>query len=153
MRAMGSLKPVSLALALVLLALAGCDGTERDSPSGSSAEPTLLFLAGDGELTIVDVDSASAEVHSPAELAAGDPQYRIVRRADKLVVYGGDNYVLDPSLRTPPKKLGDSWFFIPSARPDRVWLAILDPASSKTVRALAALREVSVGGLVTFPGR
>jgi hypothetical protein len=55
-------------------------------------------------------------------------------------------------LRSPPRKLGDSWFFIPGSEPDRVWLTELDPASPETERALAAVREVSVEGHVTFPG-
>ena len=139
---------------IAALVAGGCGGTERESPTapsvGSPPEPTL-FLAGDGELTVVDVDAGNAEVHPLAELAPGDPPYRIVRRGSELVVYGGDTYVLDHDLRSTPRKLGDSWFFIPSAEPDRVWLAVLDPASPETVRALAAVREVSVDGRVTFP--
>ncbi len=92
-----------------------------------------------------------AERHPVAELAPGDPLYRIVRRGNDLVVYGGDTYVLDLDLRSPPRRLGNSWFFIPSAKADRVWLAHLDPASPETVRALAGVREVAVDGHVTFP--
>lgn len=156
---MGRLKPASFVLSLVLLAFAGCDGAERESPAssvGSPHEPTL-FLAGDGELTVVDVDARRAEVRPLPELAPGDPPYRIVRRGNELVLWGGtralagDTYVLDPDLRSPPRKLGDSWFFIPSAKPDRVWLAVRDPTSPETVHAPAALREVSVDGRVTFP--
>lgn len=149
---MGRFPWIVLLAAIALLVVAGCGGTERDSPAvGSPAEPTSLFLAGDGELTVVDVDAGRAERHPVAELAPGDPLYRIVRRGNDLVVYGGDTYVLDLDLRSPPRKLGDSWFFIPSAEPDRVWLAHLDPASPETVRALAGVREVSVDGHVTFP--
>ncbi len=139
---------------IAALVAGGCGGTERESPTapsvGSPPEPTLVFLAGDGELTVVDVDAGRAEMRPLAELAPGDPLYLIVRRGNKLVVYGGDTYVLDHDLRSTPRKLGDSWFFIPSAEPDRVWLAVLDPASPETVRALATLREASVGGRVTF---
>jgi WD40 repeat protein len=133
----------------MLLAFAGCGGSERSPPQPS--EPARLFLAGDGELTVVDVDVARAEVHELPVFAPGDPLYRIVRRGDKLVVFGFDTYVLDVDLRLPPRKLGDSWFFIPSAEPDRVWLSQLDRNSPETRRAIATVREVSVAGRVTFP--
>jgi hypothetical protein len=141
-----------LALAwTVLLALAACDGSGREEAS-PNPEPTRLFLAGDGELTVVDVDAARAKVHRVPELAPGDPRYRIVRRGDQLVLFGFDTYVVDVDLRSQPRKLGDSWFFIPGAEPDRVWLTELDPSSPETERALAGVREVSADGRVTVSG-
>jgi hypothetical protein len=132
---------------VALLALVGCGGSEAESPSAGAT----LFLAGDGVLTVVDVDAERAEVHPLAELAPGDPSHRIVRRGDELVLWGYDTYVVDADLSTRPRKLGDSWFFVPSAQPDRVWLAYLDPESPETVRALAGVSEVSVDGRVTVP--
>jgi hypothetical protein len=143
---MGRRRTVVLA-SLALLAAGGCGTSER----GSSPEPTRVFLAGDGELTVVDVDGGRAEVRELPVLAPGDPLYRIVRRGNELVLFGVDTYVVDVDLRSPPRKLGESWFFIPSAEPDRVWLTTLDPRSPEKVRALAAVREVSVDGRVTFP--
>ena len=141
-----------LLLAVALVAIAGCGVMEHDSPgTSSSREPTLVFLAGDGRLTVVDVDAGRAVVHELAVLATGDPLYRIVPRGDGLVVYGGDTYVLDPELRAPPRKLGDSWLFIPSAEPDRVWVAVLDRTSPEAVRALATVREVTADDRVTSP--
>ena len=137
-------------LGCTLLAVAACAGSEREPSSPS--EPAQLFLAGDGELTVVDVDAAHAKVHKVPELAPGDPRYRIVRRGDQLVLFGFDTYVVDLDLRAAPRKLGESWFFIPGAEPDRVWLAELDPTSPETERALAAVREMSVDGHLTFPG-
>jgi hypothetical protein len=145
---MGPIPRIALLACGALLFFAACGGDD-DSP-GETA-PAKLFLAGDGELTVVDVDAGSAERHRLAELAPGDPPHRIVRRGEKLVFYGGETYVLDPHLRSPPRKLGESWFFIPGAKPDRVWLAQLDPSSPETVRALAGVREVSVDGRVTIP--
>lgn len=149
---MGRLGSIVLPAVSALLVFAGCAGTERGAPSaGSQPEPTLLFLAGDGALTVVDVDAGTTRVHTLVELAPGDPIHRIVLRGSKLVLWGRDTYVLDLDLRSPPRKLGASWFFIPSAKPDRVWLAHLDPESPDTVRALAGVSEVSVDGRVTFP--
>ena len=56
-----------LAFALALVALAGCSGTDQDSSAArSSQDLALVFLAGDGELTVVDVDAGRAEVRSRA---------------------------------------------------------------------------------------
>ena len=137
-------------MVLLLLALSGCGGSERDAPQ-PPAQPTRLFLAGDGELTVVDVDAARAEVHRLPVLAPGDPLYRIVRRGDKLVVFGFDTYVLDPDVPSVPRKLGDSWYFVPSSEHDRVWLTDLDETSPDTRRRIASVREMSVAGDVTFP--
>jgi hypothetical protein len=62
---MGALRPAVL-LSAVVLALGGCGGAGPESPpvppAASPPEPTLLFLAGDGELTVVDVDAGRARV-------------------------------------------------------------------------------------------
>jgi hypothetical protein len=134
-------------VAAALLAVAGCAGERDPGPP----EPARLFLAGDGELTVVDVDAARVEVHELPVLAPGDPLYRIVLRGDKLVVFGFDTYVLDPERPTSPRKLGDSWYFVPSSEPDRVWLTALDRSSPETRRAIATVREMSVDGDLTFP--
>jgi hypothetical protein len=145
------LRLAPLAFALALFVLGGCGGTDQDSSSaGSPRDPAVVFLAGDGKLTVVHPDAGRADVHELAVLAPGDPLYRIVLRGHMLVAYGGDTHALDPELRSPPRKLGDSWFFVPSAKPHRVWLAVLDPTSPETVRALATVREVTVDGRVTF---
>jgi hypothetical protein len=86
------------------------------------------------------------------ELTAGDPPYRIVRRGNKLVLWGYKTYVLDPAANAPPKVLvQDSWIFIPSATPDRVWVGVVDPKTIGSSRRLAAIREVAVDGQVTVP--
>jgi len=83
------------------------------------------------------------------ELAPGDPPYSMVRADDALVVYGGGRtYAIDLGLESPPRDLGASWYFVPSARADRVWLMTLDPESPDTIRDLAAVREVSLDGRV-----
>jgi hypothetical protein len=45
----------------------------------------------------------------------------------------------------------DSWIFIPSATPDRVWVGVVDPKTIGSSRGLAAIREVAVDGQVTVP--
>jgi len=126
-------------------------GSAEAVAEGASRSPGFLFLAGDGELTVVDVGARTSERLEFPQLRPGDPPYRIVRRANRLVLYGGDTYALDLDLRSPPEKLGQSWFFIPSSKPDRVWLARLDSESPETVRALESVREVTVEGRVTVP--
>ena len=88
---MGALRSASLALAAVPLAFAGCEEAERESPPSSVRSPSepTLFLAGDGELTVVDADAGRAEVHELSVLAPGDPRDRILRRGNELVLWGG----------------------------------------------------------------
>jgi hypothetical protein len=108
-----------------------------------------LYLAGDGELWIVDVATEHARHLMLRQLAPGDPPDRIVRR---LVLWGFTTYLADPAFRRPLRTLARrSWVFIPSARPDRVWIAFLDPRSPATVNAMRAVREMTADGRVTVP--
>lgn len=109
-----------------------------------------LYLAGDGELWMIDLEGRMRRVELP-ELSSGDAPYRIVRRGDRLVAWGYDTYLLDPKLKASPTVIvRDSWFFIPSAREDRVWIAFVDPESGDS-RRIKAVREVTVDGEVTVP--
>ncbi len=138
------------AAAMLLLLPLGCTGGSGSSSDGSPG--STLFLASDGQLTVVNVDEGKTRVLPLPELAPGDPSYRLLRRDDRLVFWGGnqsfagDAYLLDTDLDSSPKKLGDSWFFIPSEKPDRIWLALRDRSEPG-----ARLREVSVDGEVTHP--
>jgi hypothetical protein len=120
--------------------------------SGPIARPggPRLFLAGAGELWVMDVAGGSVRHRRLPQLSPGDPPYRIVRRGDTLVLWSYQTLTLDPSGAAQPEVLvRDSWFFIPSAAPDRIWVGILDPKSPETERRLAAVREVAVDGRVT----
>jgi hypothetical protein len=113
------------------------------------AEPGLV-LAGDQELWVVDVAAGTVRHRNLPQLSPGDPPYRIVRRGDKLVLWSYQTLTLDPRGTAEPSVLArDSWIFIPSAVPDRIWVGILDPTSPETERRLAAVREVAVDGRVT----
>jgi hypothetical protein len=121
--------------------------------SGPVAGPgeARLFLTGAGELWIVDVAAGSARHRNLPRLPGGDPPYWIVRRGDKLVLWSYQTLTLDPSSSAtqPSTLVRDSWIFIPSAAPDRIWVGILDPTSPETERRLATVREVAVDGRVT----
>ena len=158
----GSWCAVALLVSLLGLATACAgEGPERqaeadkaNSAAGESRadDGVSLYLAGDGELTVVDVDAGTSRVLSVPELAPGDPPYRIVRAGDKLVVHGPDAaYTAGLDTPSEPRRLAEAWFFIPSADPDRVWVALLDPESPDTVRALSGVREITVDGRVTVP--
>jgi hypothetical protein len=132
----------------------GDDGAPAvPSPSPDAAAiGTRLVLAGDGEAWVVDVDAATARRVEMPELDPGDPPFRIVRRGDQLVAWGYETLLLDPELASAPRVLAsDSWIFIPSAVEDRVWIGVLDPESPETVRALGAVREMTVDGEITVP--
>jgi hypothetical protein len=129
--------------------LAGPRPAATSGPVVGPSEPRLV-LAGDGELWVVDVAGASVRHRRLPQLSSGDPPYRILRRGDRLVLWSYQTLTLDPGGTAQPRVLvADSWIFIPSATPDRIWVGILDPRSPETERRLAAVREVAVDGRVT----
>lgn len=149
----------SLLLLAALAAATACAGDERPpaaAPSAAGYPTGTVYLRHLHTPSITRIDLASGDVETVSfpELAPGDPPYSMVRAGGQLVVYGGDRtYALDPGLETPPRDLGESWYFVPSATEGRVWLMTLDPESPETVRDLAAVREVSVDGRSTLAGK
>jgi len=135
---------------LVPLVLLGCAG-EPEQPAEAVRPSTTLVLAGDGELWVVDVDSAHVERRQTEKLRPGDPPLRVVRRGDRFVFWGFATYSAADPLGQLDAIAHDSWFFIPSAHPDRIWLAVLDEDSPATQNALKAVREVTGDGRVTAP--
>jgi hypothetical protein len=143
----------------VVLTIAGCGsepsvtrgarpaGANRAAPSGT------LYLANTqpGTVTVVDVARARTVTHRLRELSAGDPPYMLAVIGGRVVVYGSNRTsAFDARLHEPARSLGEAWFFVPSATPGRVWLALLDPASPATVRRLRGVREVTADGRVTL---
>jgi hypothetical protein len=142
----------------VSLAIAGCGSaptaTRGARPAGANpAAPSgTLYLAGarPGAVMVVDVARARIATHRLREMSAGDPPYMVAVIGGRVVVYGSNRAsALDARLHEPARPLGEAWFFIPSAAPGRVWLALLDTASPDTTRALRAVREVTTDGRVT----
>jgi hypothetical protein len=144
---------LALGLWLALPSLQRRPAPPPAATSGPVAGPgeARLFLAGAGELWVVDVAAGSVRHRSLPRLSGGDPPYWIVRRGDKLVLWNYQTLTLDPgsSAAQPSVLVRDSWIFIPSAAPDRIWVGILDPTSPETERRLKAVREVTVDGRVT----
>ena len=109
----------------MLLLAAGC-GSQAARPERG---PTLV-AAGDGEIWQIDGDTGRTRHVKRPEIPGGDPPHRVVRR--------GGRFLLWP--------LRGSAFFLPSAHPDRVWLAFTDRRAR-----VGAVREVTAGGAVTVP--
>jgi hypothetical protein len=116
-----------LGYVLVVLLLVGCGG----SASPRAAGPTL-YLAGDNELWIVDADSERVRHEYRADLGPGDPPHKVLARGHRVLM--GSPY-------------GNGAFFIPSARPDRVWVIDLRPGRATVL----GVREVTVDGETTVP--
>jgi hypothetical protein len=112
------------ALTLLLL-LAGCAGAPRAGPA------PRLYLAGIRELWIIDTGTGRVRHEHRAELAPGDPPHMILARGRRIV------------MGAP---FGDRAFFLPSARPDRVWVVDLRPGGD-----VLGVREVTVDGETTVP--
>jgi hypothetical protein len=126
---------------LCLLALLGCN------PSGT------LDLSGRDPGTLIRVDAAAdtASVRTGVrEMGGGDPPYMLHFTGGHLVTFAlGRAHAFAPDL-THPVSLGESWFFVPSATPGRVWNILRTPRSNVTFRGV---REVAVDGRVTFQRR
>ncbi|MGH2788255.1 MAG: hypothetical protein ACRDJV_10140 [Actinomycetota bacterium] len=131
-----------------------------DEPSGTLYLENLCRDIGDCRLTVIDLDAGTSRVFPVPELALGDSLSRIVRTGTKLVFRGSPSrstgsdigaFSLDLDLEEPPRQIGESWYVVPSATEGRVWLVILDPESPSTMRALKAVKEVTVEGEVTVP--
>jgi hypothetical protein len=100
---------------------------------------------------VVDAALRRVRTHRVEELSAGDPPHALAVIGGRVVVYGSQRTsALTLDLAEPAKPLGEAWFFVPSATAGRVWLALLDPRSPATVRALRAVREVTIGGQTTL---
>lgn len=134
--------------------------TTQDAPRGKLYLENLCGNIGDCSLTIIDLDAGTARILALPELALGDSQFRIVRSGRKLVFRGSTSqstgsdvaaFALDLDLEEPPQNIGESWYLVPSATEGRIWLAILDPESPGSERALEGVREVTVEGEVTVP--
>ena len=132
-----------------------------DLPALTELTNSFVYLSDDSALVVVNIDAGTASSHRLEELAPGDPPYRLVRRGDLLAFYGATGnatesgsrapavFTIDPRSSIEPNLLAESWFFIPSANEDRLWLALLNEQSPETVRALSGIEEISVDGTVT----
>lgn len=127
------------------------DDSAREAPQAG----TRVFFAWINQLTVVDVSAGTSQtVHVP-ELAAGDPPYFIARRGDDLVFWGYSTYALDAADPTadPVTLADDSWYFVPSARPDRVWVVIRDEAESTPQHyVFSGVREITTEREITAEG-
>jgi hypothetical protein len=101
----------------------------------------------------VDLPAARARRLDLGPLGVGDYLKFIDVTAGHLVFIGpgGATYSISTDLKGEPKRLGASWYFVPSSSPGRVWLIYLDAESPATERDLSGGEEVSVGGQVIQP--
>jgi hypothetical protein len=116
----------ALALIFVLCLVAGCGGAPR------SATGTHVYLAGNGELWDVDVPHQRVRHLLRPTLDVGDVPHRILARGRRLIMGSA---------------FGDSAYFLPSVRPDRLWVVDLSPFSGE----VRAVREVTVDGVTVLP--
>jgi hypothetical protein len=141
----------ALAVVLTLVMVVGCGAEPEVAVEPDRPRPAELVLAGDGEMWVVDVAAERARHVRMRELAPGDPDHRVVWRGERFVFWGYATYAAADPEEALERIADDTWFFIPSAHPDRVWVTVLDPSSPETVRALKAVREITVDGQVTVP--
>jgi hypothetical protein len=115
-------------------------------------------VARDG-LLLIDPATGSSQAQAAPGFSGGDAQFALVPSSDQIAYRcsrGACVTGLDADSREV--KLGEAWCIAPSVRADRVWLAVLDPESPATERAIASVSEVSFTGEVrtgpsTLPSR
>jgi hypothetical protein len=102
----------------------------------------------------VDLPAGQARRLDLGPLGIGDYLKFIDVTAGHLVFIGpgGATYSVSTDLEEEPRRLGTSWYFVPSSSPGRVWLMHLDAESPATERDLSGGEEVGVDGQVIQPG-
>ena len=116
----------AVALVALVCLVAGCGTVPR------SATGTHLYLAGHGELWDVDVAHQRVRHLVRPTLDVGDVPHRILARGRRLIMGSA---------------FGDTAYFLPSVRPDRVWVVDVSPFSGE----VRAVREVTVNGVTVAP--
>jgi hypothetical protein len=146
------------AAAIVAVLAAGC-ASDGDRRAAATAAPTAehraqqraappgprLLLAGDGEMWVIDVRAGRAR-RLRVPLPGGDPPHRVVRRGDRFVLWDRGTSVTGPRIRRPEPLERRSAFFLPSTRPDRVWLFRFDRDSPATNLRFASMSEIDLSG-------
>ena len=146
-----------LGSALALGACGSTSGSSRSTPApeGGAVGPsgTLYVSSTQFEprtVTIIDAATGRLEVRPVRELSSGDPPYAIAVIGGRLVVYGRlATYSFDARVREPGRRIGASWFFLPSATRGRIWLVSLSARDPNQAHGLGSVREVTVDGKVT----
>ena len=136
------------ALVLAALTLAGCGETPRPAAQSAPTPAGTLFLAGrePGTLIRVDVAAGTATTHHVKWLSGGDPPHMVAFTGGRIVLFSlGRATSLAPDL-SDPRSLGESWYFVPSATPGRVWNILLE----RHRYAFRGVRETTVDGRTTF---
>lgn len=140
----------------------GHDSAPPFAPRGSVVLASFVRGANDGpvvgtEMSVVDLETGAIRSLDLPQFASGDAQFKLEPIGGTLVYRGSSGaevgtYAIDQDLRSRPVLLGESWYFVPSVAPGRVWLMILDPNSSDTSRGLKSVREVALDGEVKLEG-
>ena len=129
---------------------AGCGGADSETTRKPDGRLFVQLLRSGEPLAVVHLATGESRIVRDVRMAGGDPPFRLLRSGGRLVYYGPrGTYAIDLDLKGRPQRLGEAWYFIPSATDGRVWLTFLDPDSPETVRDLRSVAEVAVRGRVT----
>jgi len=140
-------------LVLVAMAFAGCGEAAAEPPVAPSG---TLYLAGREPGTLITVDTTASSVTTRTEvreLGGGDPPHMVHFTGGRLVTFALGRSTSFAADVTQPRSLGESWFFVPSATPGRVWNILLRRGGLATQVYFRGVREVGVDGTPTFARR
>jgi hypothetical protein len=161
---------VLLGTLMATAAVAGCgdDAEEaRNAASPAAAHITARVVdyeraegpaARDG-LLVIDPTTGESQAPTAPGFSGGDAQFAFVASPDRIAYRcsrGACLTGLDAGAQET--KLGEAWCIAPSVRAEHVWLAVLDPDSPPTERAITSVSEVDFRGQVrtgpsTLPSR
>jgi len=139
-----------LALAVIASAcVGGATHTMRAGRKATAPGPVRIVLAdaADQRGTVVTLGRHPAvrSVTLPGR-SGGDPPVSLAAVGGGVVFYGANGvYALPGSLVAPSRRIHRGLYFVPSASPGRVWVAIQDPRRPGE-RLVRRVVEVTTGG-------
>jgi hypothetical protein len=141
----------------VAASVTGC-GDGADERNGGSNPPIHISarvvdyqraegpVARDG-LLVIDAETGATTAPRAPGFSGGDAQFALVPSAEQIAYRcsrGACITGLDSG--SEEARLGEAWCIAPSVRPNHVWLAVLDPESPATERAIESVSELSFAG-------
>lgn len=153
---------VSGVLGLLVLAAVG------SACAGNASQPVQAARVAEGHshvrIVLADVRDLRGTVVTPGGhprvrsialpgRSGGDPPVNLAAVGGDLVFFGSDGpYALPGSLAGPSRRIHRGLYFVPSAMPGRVWVAIRDP-HRPALRLVRRVLEVTTAGKAVVASR
>ena len=158
---MGPLSALILGLTAGALVAACGDEGDESAEAASEAHPIAARVVdyerhedavGTDGLVIVDPSTGRSTPVLAPSFSGGDAQFAFVPAADQIAYRCSSGAcVTGLGADTRETRLGDAWCIAPSVDANHLWLAVLDPDSPATERAIMSVSEIGFDGSVRIP--